>query len=144
MGRKTPDEFAVMKRQPLSMPPEYNIEPPEPGKEPLKQPNPEKKAKQAIFGQTDETPSNISGTDNTFLDELGTGEYNPNIRGMLEDELINDPANNKYLIDGLMFWGDKDNSVVIDNLEEAQRLKSNERQGLRVDEGNIPILNPKK
>ena len=142
LGRQTPDEFVVMKRQPLSMPPDYNLSPPEPGKEPLKQPAPEKDAEIAVFGAIDEEQSSISETDDNFLREIGADYSQPNIRATLDNEMINDPANNKYLIDGLMFWKDKDNSIILDNLEESKRIKHNKKQGLAIDQGEVPVLNP--
>lgn len=141
IGRKTPDEFVVMKRQLLSMPPEYNLAPPEPGKAPLKQAKPEAEAEKVLYG-TEENADNITEDDGAFLDELRTNVYHPNIRNMLDEELINDPANNKYLIDNLMFWKERENAVILDNLEEAKRIKYNKKQGRSIDEGDVPVIKP--
>ena len=143
LGRQNHDEFTVMKRRPLSMPPEYNLAPPEPGKEPLQPIKPAEDAETALFGNAESEKDYISNADQTFLDKLGTEQYHPNIRKILDDEVENDPANDKYLIDNVMFWKDKDNSVIIDNIEEAKRLKANKEQGLPVDNGDVKVFNPK-
>jgi len=143
LGRQTPDEFMVMKRQPLSIPPEYNLTPPEPGKDPLKQTKPEQQAEELLFGQTNETKEEFSETDESFLNEIDALNPQSDIRAVLNEEIVNDPANNKYLINDLMFWQDKDNSVIVDNLEEAKRIKANKKRGANISDGDTPVLNPK-
>jgi hypothetical protein len=143
LGRKTPDEFTVLKRQPLSMPPNYNKTPPKPGTIPEKEVSTKEEAEKSLFGETIKE-SNLSNEDKYFLKELNSETYDPNIREKLNKEAINDPANNKYLINNLMFWNAEDNSPVIDNIEEAKRLKNNKQQGKNINYGEVPIIEKNK
>ncbi|MEM7025403.1 MAG: DUF3035 domain-containing protein, partial [Pseudomonadota bacterium] len=59
LGKRAPDEFAVVKRAPLIVPPEYDLRPPDPG---APRPNVGRTADQARIAMTGtgETPSEAS------------------------------------------------------------------------------------
>ena len=48
-----PDEFTVMTKAPLVMPPDYNLRPPVPGAPDRNQGNPDEEARRALFAQQD-------------------------------------------------------------------------------------------
>lgn len=50
LGKTPPDEFTVVKRAPLSLPPNYTLRPPEPGAPRPQEPSPTEQARQQVFG----------------------------------------------------------------------------------------------
>ena len=49
MEKVIPDEFAVVSRAPLAIPPDYSLRPPQPGAAPSQEVPTQEKAKEAIF-----------------------------------------------------------------------------------------------
>jgi len=150
LGRNVPDEFMVLNRKPLSFPPDYNTVPPKPGeKEEIIQISSNDEVKDIFLGEEeseavyfeDDSKEQEVDNDTAFLNQIEADKYDANIRKTLKEEAINDPANNKYLISDLMFWGKKDNSVVLDSQKEADRIKNNKKQGLPIDTGEVQIIN---
>lgn len=50
LGKRAPDEFTVVKRAPLSLPPQYTLRPPEPGAPRPQEPSPTEQARQQVLG----------------------------------------------------------------------------------------------
>jgi hypothetical protein len=111
---------------------------------------PEVQAEQILMGKENQKSvienkqPTEQNADNTFLQELDATSYNKDIRQTLNEEYLNDPSKDKYLIDSLMFWKDKDSSVIIDNLKESERLKENKQINKPLNEGDIPVINPQE
>jgi Protein of unknown function (DUF3035) len=53
MTKQAPDEFAVVTKAPLIIPPDFNLHPPAPGAPPLNQLDPTDSAQSALFNSTD-------------------------------------------------------------------------------------------
>ena len=51
MTKEPPDEFAVVTKAPLVMPPDYNLRPPKPGAAPTNQYSPTESAAAAVYGE---------------------------------------------------------------------------------------------
>lgn len=121
LTRSAPDEFAVVKRAPLEMPPDYGLRPPKPGAPRPQEQAMEEQAREAVFGGDQgarkAAPANGEAA---LLQEAGAYETDPNIRGVVDKE-----AN------------------VVDNSKKpvVQRLLGLKRPGSEEDEG---VLNPKK
>jgi hypothetical protein len=64
--KEPPDEFAVVTKAPLVMPPDYNLRPPKPGAAPTNQYSPTESAAASMFG---EDPAEIA--------KQMTGDYSP-------------------------------------------------------------------
>src|SRR5256885_5828083 len=58
-GKEPPDEFAVVTKAPLIIPPDYNLKPPKPGVAPLNQVSPTQSAEAALYS---EDPKTVAGT----------------------------------------------------------------------------------
>jgi hypothetical protein len=62
-GKEPPDEFAVVTKAPLIIPPDYNLKPPKPGLAPLNQTSPTESAEAALYGSDLKAAANaISGS----------------------------------------------------------------------------------
>jgi len=141
LGRQSPDEFMVMKRSPLTLPPEYNLVPPGSKVSISKEINPEEEAQKAILGAPIKTEE-IKNEDYDFLKSINATKVNPKIRETVNEESENDPTQNKYLINSLMFGSKKDNSVIVNNVKEAKRIKENKEQNLNINEGEVIVIDP--
>jgi len=148
IGRNSPDEFAVVKRAPLSLPPEYNLLPPDPNKqrpEIISDRRPEQAA-QTVFGLEDENNKQDLPPETALLEEAGAYYANPDIRHVLDREagyivFYNDE---KKLTERILFWKkDKEEPVLIDAKAEAERLKKNKEAGLPPHEGDVPTIRKK-
>lgn len=73
LTRKAPDEFAVIQRAPLEMPPDYTLRPPQPGAARPQEEGAQDQAKQAVFGGKDtaEKDSKPAGSEEFLLQKTG-------------------------------------------------------------------------
>jgi len=122
-----PDEFSVVTRAPLSVPPDYTLRPPRPGTTRPMEISTKDQARQTIFGVSDVTDSGAVKTDTQsaggFLDKVGASKADKNIRDVLDAETLTD---NRTTAERLLFLKSKDESEgnPIDPNEEFERLKS--------------------
>ena len=148
IGRNSPDEFAVVKRAPLSLPPEYNLLPPDPNKphtEVISDRRPEQ-AKEAVFGLDDTHSAENLPPETVLLDKAGAYYANPEIRNVLDREAgyITFYNEEKNLTERILFWKkNKEEPVLVDAKAEAERLKQNKETGLPPHEGEIPTIHKK-
>lgn len=83
--KQPPDEFAVLTKAPLIIPPDYNLHPPKPGAAPLNQSEPTETAQQSLFGADTATiakamPGNMSDGEKMLLASAGVQNADPSIR----------------------------------------------------------------
>ncbi|MBL1147651.1 MAG: DUF3035 domain-containing protein [Pseudomonadota bacterium] len=146
IGRNSPDEFAVVKRAPLSLPPEYNLLPPDPNKphtEVISDRRPEQAA-EAVFGL--ESTKESLPPETALLEKAGAYYANPEIRSVLDREAgyIVFYNEEKNLTERILFWKkDKEEPVLVDAKAEAERLKKNQEEGLPPHEGEVPTIHKK-
>lgn len=156
LERKPPDEFRVLSRPPLTVPPEFNLRPPADSAETQ---STSRQAETLIFGEEVEAVGLKPGTadtavtavetdtlgtsaDENFLQNAGAQVANPDIRNMLRQENKEDMyPEDKTLLQKLREPSNKEPTV--DAMKEAERLKKNEAEGKPVDEGDTPTKNPK-
>lgn len=84
-----PDEFTVVGRAPLVIPPESDLRPPRPGEPRPQEIDPANRALRALFPKGTKTPPAPSKGEQTLLDQVGTGA-NADIRsnvGLLDLEV---------------------------------------------------------
>lgn len=68
-----PDEFTVVGRAPLVIPPESDLRPPRPGEPRPQEIDPANRAMRALFPRGTKTPPAPSKSEQTLLDQVGTG-----------------------------------------------------------------------
>lgn len=130
-----PDEFQVVQRAPLSMPPDFNLRPPMPGLIRPQEGSTTDQAKSALLGasRTSSGPmvSRDSG-DVALLKRASTDLAQPGIRDLVNKETLSQAEADKSFTDKLVFWsepakpGDKEQ---LDAMKEAQRLQT--KQGIK-------------
>jgi hypothetical protein len=165
IDRKPPDEFRVLSRPPLNVPPEFNLRPPSDGSEAagLEAPTSEV-AKQAVFGADAKgeasdttalkegtaptavmpvTSSDVaSGNDQNFLNRAGVSVANPSIRQIIREESGMTGYEEEESV--LKILGSENKrEPMVDAEKEKERLKTNAQEGKPVDEGDTPTKLPK-
>ncbi|HWX47669.1 MAG TPA: DUF3035 domain-containing protein [Roseomonas sp.] len=142
--RSAPDEFSVVTRAPLSLPPVLGeLPPPRPGT-----PRPQELrgreageatvAPGAAFGVG--ASSAPSAGEAALLAQAGGG-VPPDIRQRVDEESLHLEQADRSLVDRLMFWREQPPpGTVLDPEREAQRLRENAALGRSVEEGETPII----
>ncbi len=88
LTKQTPDEFAVMTKAPLIIPPNFNLQPPAPGAPPLNQMDPTSSAQAALFtNDTQLAAQSFNGSysqgERMLLATAGAQKADPTIRAQL-------------------------------------------------------------
>ena len=147
-----PDEFAVYSRPPLSLPPDYGLRPPEPGRSRPQVITPTVEAKAAILGKPatidaalrkagNSTPGTLS-----LLKATGGINADPSIREVVNQETSILSEEDQRFLDKLIFWvEDKPyEGVVVDAAKEQKRIQKNQALGKEINEGETPQIKRKR
>ena len=136
LQKVVPDEFAVVSRAPLAIPPDYSLRPPRPGAAPTQEVSPADKAKQTIFRAGDQQAAlpdsdKRSAGESVLLKQAGAGTAPPDIRETIAKEQRQGAPIDESFVDKLLFWRGPDYSLgptdrVIDPTQEAQRLRGSQ------------------
>ncbi len=130
----TPDEFRVVSKAPLVVPPEFALRPPSPGEPRPQELQPESQARNALLGARD--AENRSEGEKLLASRAGGDKADPLIRYVVDDEFGAIAHKEPSFADKVMFWK-KDKPVAtpianapgasapapIDPAIEAQRIK---------------------
>lgn len=160
LERIPPDEFTVVSRAPLSIPPEFNLRPPRPGAPRPQEGTVRDQAAAAVFGAGTEASSGAASADfqlgsasattvspgeAALLAQAGAEQANPEIRQIVDRESTALAVADRTFIDRLIFWQDQPPpGTVVDARLESQRLRENAALGQPVTEGETPIIVRKK
>jgi hypothetical protein len=141
-----PDEFRVVGRAPLDVPPDFGLRPPQPGAvRPNEQPVREQ-VKQTVFGGP--TVKVIAGRtvgESALLRQAGAVDADSSIRETVNRESAQLAAADRSLTDRLIFWREPSPpGTVVDAAAEQQRLRENAALGRPATEGETPIIQRKR
>ena len=152
--KTTPDEFRVVARAPLSMPPHYGLKAPRPGAaRPQETKIPDKARQIVIDGNA--AKKNNAVLDKRFrgrpaeevalLKKAGTGNIDPNIRSLINRESTTLASVKSGFAEKLIFWKKPPpKGVVVDPKLEARRLRENAALGRSVTTGETPVIKRKE
>lgn len=141
LKKPPPDEFSVVTRAPLSVPPDYTLRPPRPGAERPMEINVRDQARQTVFGVSDSKPTATASS--SFMNKLGANESDPNIRDSLNAEMLELDKAEQPAAEKLLFWKEKEpRGKTIDPVEEQKRLEaqSGSSSSTTVEKRNEDIL----
>ena len=127
LNKSAPDEFAVVKRAPLAMPPNYSLRPPQPGAPRPQEQAPSQTAQRAVFGETTSDSGYVASSEgeSALLQEAGATSADPNIRGVVDSESTEIDNSNKPVVDRLLGWrNDEQEASVVNARKEAERLQN--------------------
>ena len=134
LAKVTPDEFRVVTKAPLTLPPDYSLRPPEPGEPRPQELQPESAARQALEGVR--AADVRSDGEKLFVQKAGADKADPLVRYVVDDEFGNLSHKDKTFADYVMFWkkgepvtpppglGNPDESQPIDPAIEEHRVAS--------------------
>ncbi len=144
LTRKAPDEFTVMTRAPLTVPPEFNLLPPQSGEVSAASKSGAKEVEQYLYGQKEsiEKDSLESQGDAAILEMSGASDANPEIKRLIEEENSQVTNTDKDIVDKIMFWENKGNpnEVLVDPEAESKRIKENQALGKEINQGQVPTI----
>jgi hypothetical protein len=145
--KKPPDEFAVVARAPLSVPPNFQLRPPEPGSQRPQEPIKRHGARNLIVknaGTANTTGAETPG-DGTIRRLLRTEQADPGIRQLVNRETASFVYADEHLIDKILFWKPKAaRGIVVDATNEKKRLQENAALGKQINEGETPTIKRKR
>lgn len=148
--KQSPDEFAVVTRAPLTLPPDYGLRPPQPGA-----PRPQEKevkdtARSLLTSQSGAVvasanlPAAASRGEAALLAKAGATKVDPGIRVTINRESSILASQNDGFVDSLIFWQEKPPpGDIVDAEKEAQRLRENAALGNAPTAGRTPRIERK-
>jgi hypothetical protein len=142
LGRNPPDEFAVVERPRLSMPPDYGLRPPRPGAPRPQAVDPSVKANEALFNGTATAQTNVpSDAEKALLNQTGAAKTDDNIRATVDRESTQKVVASPHLVDRLMDWKDDQKpATTVDATAEAARIKQAQDSNQPVTQGATPVI----
>jgi hypothetical protein len=142
-----PDEFRVVSRAPLDLPPEFGLRPPTPGAARPNEPTVREQAKQTVFGGATAAKLVAGRTEgeSALLRQAGAVEADGTIRDTVNRESAQLAAADRSFSDRLIFWRDPPPpGTVVDPVAEQQRLRENAALGKPATTGETPIIQRKR
>ena len=146
IGKQSPDEFAVVTRAPLSMPPDYGLRPPRPGVLRPQEAKVEDTARNELIRSTGIQPASNrdsarSRGETALLAKAGATNPNPNIRRTINRESSILATEDDSFADRLIFWqGKQPPGAIVDAAAEQKRLRGNAALGDAPTKGRSPTI----
>jgi hypothetical protein len=146
-----PDEFKILTRAPLAMPPDYGLRPPTPGAPRPQEGSTTDQARTAITGGRPGTRPGAapaaagagrpSAAEAALLEKAGADRADPAIRATVDREARAVADADRSFTDKLIFWREPEPAgTVIDAEREQQRLRENQALGRPANSGDTPIV----
>lgn len=144
LDRTPPDEFAVVTRAPLSVPPDFNLRPPVPGAPRPQEPEVTEQAREILRGAAAAAEADggaPSAGERALLDRAGAGDADPEVRDAVDAESDRLAESRRSFVDSLVFWRDPEPAGdVIDAQAEAERLRGEADGGKPPPGGPAPVI----
>lgn len=148
-----PDEFRVVTRAPLSLPPDYGLVAPKPGAPRPQETDVRQTARQIVVDRDGSRAAQQKETaffegrdagETALLKRAGVTAADPNIRSTVNRESAKLAEADNTFVNRLMFWRDKEEpGVVVDADKEARRLRENAALGKPATTGETPTISRK-
>jgi hypothetical protein len=137
MTKVVPDEFRVVTKAPLTVPPDYSLRPPAPGEPRPQELQPESAARTALLGQR--AAQDRSQGEKLLAAKAGGDKADPLVRYVVDDEFGEIAHKDPSFADKVLFWrknktdekaaqtakaSGAETSTAIDPAVEAARLKN--------------------
>jgi hypothetical protein len=145
LTRDAPDEFTVVTRAPLSMPPDFALRPPQPGALRPQDQSDRSQAESALVPEAalGGAPVGVSPGQAALVRDAGGGA-SADIRQRVDQE-ARLGSNDDGIVDKILYWRKTDpQKAVVDPQQEAKRLQQNSALGQSPVTGDTPIIQDKK
>jgi hypothetical protein len=126
MNKVTPDEFRVVTKAPLVVPPDFALRPPAPGQPRPQELQPESAARTALLGARESQVR--SDGEKILVAKAGAEKADPLIRYVVDDEFGDIAHKDKSFADRVMFWrggkpaAEQTTPAPVDAAAEQQRI----------------------
>jgi hypothetical protein len=138
--KSVPDEFAVVTKAPLTLPPDYNLRPPQPGAPRPQELVPTRAAAQALFPAGTQH-SQKTNAEVALLEKAGANDAPENIRQIVNSETTGLEEKEQTFANQILFWQDTGHKPeLVDAEAEAQRIQEAQATGEPVTEGETPMV----
>jgi hypothetical protein len=151
LGRSTPDEFAVVDRPPLSMPPDFGLRPPRPGAPRPQEVDMSQRANDVLFAGADKKAdalanrSEQSAAEKALLAQSGADKAPSDIRSVINQESAEKVGVSEHLVQELLWWKkDQPQGTTVDAAAEAARIKEAKDKGEPINKGATPVIEKDK
>lgn len=130
-GKNPPDEFAIVTKAPLTLPPDFALRPPKPGETRVERLSTSERTRQLLLGDSAATPP--SNGELAVLQNVGALDVDPNIRAILSAENGGRAEKEASLANQLVFWqvdenGDIDDSEAPLRVDDAEAWHAERRR----------------
>ncbi len=150
LGKNPPDEFAIVTKAPLAIPPDFSLRPPVPGAANRQSRTSQEIAANALYpGRSGDISARGlgqpggSGGEAALLSNAGATNASPEVRRLIENEYQSLIEADESFADTIIFWQDRTpQPSAVDAKAEAQRLRQNDALGQPVTEGETPRIEP--
>ena len=102
LNKVTPDEFRIVTKAPLVVPPDYSLRPPAPGEPRPQELQPESAARTAVLGER--ASQQRSEGEKLLASKAGGDKADPLVRYVVDDEFGDIAHKEKGFADKVMFW----------------------------------------
>lgn len=144
--KSPPDEFQVVSRAPLSMPPDFTLRPPNSGAVRPQEGTTLDQARAALLGEHRVQPLATVGRDSgdmVLLKRVGADQIQPGIRELVDKETLALAEEGHSFTDKLVFWrktAPPGAGEQLDAAKEARRLQQDQALGRPVTDGASPRI----
>lgn len=125
MTKTTPNEFNILTKPPLVVPPEYNLRPPRPGELNVEEKYATVAARQALLGEID--PAKPTAGEALLIAKAGGGRADPAVRVIIDGQNSIERKNRGFA-DRILFWRNGQalgsDGQPLDPDQEARRQKA--------------------
>ncbi len=120
-GSNAPDEFRVVRKAPLSVPPEYNLRPPATGESIPVELQRDDQARAILFGER--IGSKASEGERLLVRKAGGEAIDPTVRAQVDYDATGTLRKGASLSDKILFFKSKDEkALILDPENEAARM----------------------
>ncbi|WP_348771385.1 DUF3035 domain-containing protein [Azospirillum sp. SYSU D00513] len=141
LDRNTPDEFTVVSRAPLSMPPSMSLPAPRPGAARPQDAHTAQMAAASVFGGA--SRGTVTGTagESALVAQAATKGIDPDIRAKVDQETTALISADKRWVDRLLFWQTQEPPhSIVDPAKERERLRAAAAEGKALNDGAVPTI----
>jgi hypothetical protein len=143
-GKDSPDEFAVVTKAPLVIPPDFNLRPPAAGASPTNQLAPTQAAEAALFNSDPATvaaslPATMSAGERYLLANAGVQNADPSIRQEIAADRASTRAADESFTNSLLFGSTAPSGTApVDADAEARRIDAQKAGGTAASPAAAP------
>ncbi len=150
LGKQSPDEFEVVTRAPLSLPPDYGLRVPIPNISRTQEKSVRDSADDLISSRGSSSRQKLSRrnrlgatspAEDAILGRAQARSSDDSIRAKLSSDNKTISGTDKKLIDKIIFWqGAEKPGAILDPEKESKRIKDLKSDGKTIANGDVPVI----